>query len=61
MYDIQTDCPKCSSNNAISCYGGERGETGPWIFCDDCGYDEEYIQHYNYIRNINVGNNNKPL
>lgn len=34
-------CPNCGFNNTRLEYGGERGEAGPFIVCNDCDYDEE--------------------
>lgn len=34
-------CPRCSLKTDYSQYGGERGESGPFLYCDECGYDEE--------------------
>jgi len=34
-------CPKCQSPDATVNYGGERGESGPYLHCGECGYDQE--------------------
>lgn len=35
-------CPSCNSTSATRMfYGGERGEKGPFVHCDTCGYDGE--------------------
>lgn len=34
-------CPRCYSAVGGYCYGGERGESGPFYYCPDCGYSEE--------------------
>lgn len=34
-------CPRCNQVTAIWRYGGERGEAGPFLYCEVCDYDEE--------------------
>lgn len=34
-------CPACGSVDVERHFGGERGEVGPFLFCGECGYDEE--------------------
>ena len=35
------ECPNCGSHAAGLEYGGERGDAGPFVYCDQCGYSEE--------------------
>lgn len=35
------ECPKCHHQEATVQYGGERGEAGPFVYCEACDYDEE--------------------
>jgi len=41
MLTETTKCPQCGQMTAISQWGGERGESGPFLCCGECGYDEE--------------------
>ena len=34
-----TQCPRCGCVTAVSQYGGDRGEAGFFLYCDDCGYE----------------------
>ncbi len=42
-YTDDDPCPDCGKYNTFErIYGGERGESGPWFYCTECGWDEEH-------------------